>query len=84
MFLGKTAGTIGETSMFAIIIGACILLITGVIDLRIPGTYIVTFVLFGAVFGGHGFDHAFLAAQITLQDRLRNEDSMYMVFYSEF
>lgn len=64
MFLGKTAGTIGETSMFAIIIGACILLITGVIDLRIPGTYIVTFVLFVAVFGGHGFDHAFLAAQL--------------------
>lgn len=64
MFLGKTAGTIGETSMLAILIGACFLLIIGVIDLRIPGTYIVTFVLFMAVFGGHGFDPAYLAAQL--------------------
>lgn len=64
MFIGKTAGTIGETSMLAIIIGACFLLIIGVIDLRIPGTYIVTFVLFIALFGGHGFDPAFLAAQL--------------------
>lgn len=64
MFLGKTAGTIGETSMLCILIGACILLITGIIDLRIPGTYIVTFVLFVAVFGGHGFDPAYLAAQL--------------------
>lgn len=64
MFLGKTAGTIGETSMLCILIGACILLITGIIDLRIPGTYIVTFVLFMAIFGGHGFDPAYLAAQL--------------------
>jgi len=64
MFLGKTAGTIGETSMLAILIGACILLITGVIDLKIPGTYIVTFVLFVLLFGGHGFDPAFLSAQL--------------------
>lgn len=64
MFLGKTAGTIGETSMLAILIGACILLITGIIDLRIPGTYIVTFLLFAVLFGGHGFDPAFLSAQL--------------------
>ena len=64
MFLGKTAGTIGETSMLAILIGACFLLITGIIDLRIPGTYIVTFVLFVGLFGGHGFDPAYLAAQL--------------------
>ncbi len=64
MFLGKTAGTIGETSMLAILIGACLLLLTGIIDLRIPGTYIVTFVLFIGLFGGHGFDPAFLAAHV--------------------
>lgn len=64
MFLGKTAGTIGETSMLAILIGACILLITGVIDLRVPGTYIVTFLLFVVLFGGHGVDPAFLSAQL--------------------
>ena len=64
MFLGTTAGTIGETSMLAILIGACILLLTGVIDLWIPGTYLVTFILFAALFGGHGFDPAYLAAQL--------------------
>ena len=64
MVIGKTAGTIGETSMIAILIGACILLILGVIDLRVPGTYIVTFVIFIVLFGGHGFDPAFIIAHL--------------------
>lgn len=64
MIIGKTGGTIGETSMIAIIIGACILLILGVIDLRIPGSYLVTFMLFTGLFGGHGFDPAFISAQL--------------------
>ena len=41
MVIGRTAGTIGETSMIAIVIGACFLILLGVIDLRIPGTYLV-------------------------------------------
>lgn len=65
MVLGKTAGTIGETSAIAILLGACILIITGAIDLRIPGTYIVTFVVFICIFGGHGMEPAFLGAQVT-------------------
>ena len=36
----------------------------GVIDLRIPGTYIVTVILFAGFFGGHGFDPAYLSAQL--------------------
>lgn len=64
MVIGKTAGTIGETSMIAIIIGACILLILGIIDLRVPGTYIVSFVIFIVLFGGHGFDSAFITAHL--------------------
>lgn len=64
MIVGRTAGTIGETSMIAILIGACILILLGIIDLRIPGSYIVTFVLFAGIFGGHGFDPAYLAAQL--------------------
>ena len=36
----------------------------GVIDLRIPGTYIVTVILFVGIFGGHGFDPAYLSAQL--------------------
>lgn len=65
MVIGRTAGTIGETSMIALVIGACILILTGAIDLRIPGTYIVSFLLFAAVFGGHGFDPAYLTAQLS-------------------
>ena len=52
MLLGTTAGTIGETSVIAIVIGAIILILKGIIDLRIPGTYIVTFALFIGIFGG--------------------------------
>lgn len=64
MIIGNTAGTIGETSMIALVIGACFLILVGVIDLRIPGSYIVTFSLFTLLFGGHGLDLAFLSAQL--------------------
>ena len=64
MVIGKTGGTIGETSMIAIVIGACLLILLGVIDLRIPGSYIVTFVVFISLFGGHGFDPAFISAHL--------------------
>lgn len=64
MIIGRTSGTIGETSMIAILIGACFLILLGVIDLRIPGTYIVSFVIFALVFGEHGFDMAYISAQL--------------------
>lgn len=64
MVVGRTAGTIGETSMIAIVIGACFLILVGVIDLRIPGSYIVSFVVFLCIFGGHGIDFDFIAAHL--------------------
>lgn len=64
MVIGRTAGTIGETSMIAIVIGACILILTGVIDLRVPGSYIISFVIFICIFGGHGADTAYIAAHL--------------------
>lgn len=64
MIIGRTSGTIGETSMIAIVIGACILILLGIIDLKIPGTYIVTFVIFISLFGGHGFDPRFISAHL--------------------
>lgn len=64
MIVGKTGGTIGETSMIAIIIGACILILLGIIDLRIPGSYLVSFAVFITLFGGHGFDPAFISAHL--------------------
>lgn len=64
MVIGKTGGTIGETSMIAIVIGACLLILLGIIDLKIPGSYIMTFVVFIVLFGGHGFDPAFITAHL--------------------
>ena len=65
MILGSIPGTIGETSMIAILIGAVIMLLCGVIDLKIPASYILTFLVFMIFFGGHGFDPAFLAAHLS-------------------
>lgn len=64
MFVGNIAGTIGETSVIAILIGAVILLVKGIIDIRIPGTYIITFVIFVVIFGGHGLDMNYIAAHL--------------------
>ncbi|MCI5621523.1 MAG: RnfABCDGE type electron transport complex subunit D [Lachnospiraceae bacterium] len=64
MLIGRTAGTIGETSTLCIVLGAIILIMLGVITLRIPGTYILTFVLFMAIFGGHGLDYQYLVAEL--------------------
>ena len=64
MLIGRTGGTIGETSAIAILIGAIFLILMGVIDLRIPGSYIVTFVIFMLLFSGHGFDWNYITAQL--------------------
>lgn len=64
MVIGKTSGTIGETSMIAIVAGACFLILIGVIDLRIPGTYIVSLVLFLVLFSKRGFDFDYIAANL--------------------
>ncbi len=64
MFLGTTAGTIGETSVIALLIGAVFLILMGVIDLRIPGSYLITFVVFLLIFSGKGFDLNYIAAQL--------------------
>ena len=65
MVMGNTAGTIGETSVIALLAGACILILLGIIDLRIPGTYIVTLAAFVMLFGGHGADPVYLCAQLS-------------------
>lgn len=64
MVMGKCNGTIGETSMAMILVGAIFLLILGIIDLRVPGTYIVSFVIFLGLFGGKGFDINFISAHL--------------------
>ncbi len=64
MVIGRTSGTIGETSMIAIILGACFLIARGVIDLKIPGMYLLSFTLFLSLFGGHGFDVSQICAHL--------------------
>lgn len=64
MVMGSIPGTIGETSMIAIVLGACLLILTGVIDLRIPGTYIVSFALFLGLFGENGFNFTYISAHL--------------------
>lgn len=68
MIIGRTAGTIGETSMIAIVIGACILILAGIIDLKVPGSYIVSFAVFVALFAalsGRMVNGAYLSAQLS-------------------
>lgn len=64
MLLGNIRGTIGETSVIAIMIGAMFLILTGVIDLKIPGSYLISFVVFIAIFGGHGLDPQYITAHL--------------------
>ena len=64
MIIGKIPGTIGETSLIAIVFGACILILFGIIDLKVPGTYIASFCVFILLFSGRGLDWAYLAAQL--------------------
>lgn len=64
MFLGNIAGTIGETSVLALLLGAAYLLLRKVISLRIPFTYIGSFMLFILIFGGEGFDTTFLLTHL--------------------
>ena len=65
MVTGHISGTIGETSVIALLIGACILLLMGIIDLRIPASYISSFAVFVLLFGGRGFDMGYLVAQLS-------------------
>lgn len=67
MFFGNIKGTIGETSVIAILIGAVILLLAKVITLRIPLTYLGTFsllVLCTGLASGDGLDFVVLAQQL--------------------
>lgn len=64
MLLGNIRGTIGETSVIAIMIGAMFLLLMGVIDLTIPASYLISFVAFIVIFGGHGLDAQYITAHL--------------------
>lgn len=62
MFIGNIPGTIGETSVIALLIGAAYLVFRKIISLRIPLTYIATVAVFAAIYSG--FDMYYVAAHI--------------------
>lgn len=67
MFVGNIQGTIGETSVIAILIGAIYLLARKVISLRIPMTYILTVVIFLVIYTlitRGGIDFKYIAAHL--------------------
>lgn len=67
MFLGTTAGTIGETSAVALIIGGVFLLVRRVINYRIPVFYIGSFAVFLLIYAmatGRGLDLSFIMAHL--------------------
>ena len=64
MFIGRIPGTIGEVSTVALLAGAVFLIITGVIDFRIPCAYLVSFVLFMGLFSQSGWSIPYLVAQV--------------------
>lgn len=64
MFIGNTYGTIGETSVVAILIGAIYLLVKKIIDFRIPLAYLLSFSVFILILGDKPFDIQYLAAHL--------------------
>ncbi len=64
MFIGNIGGTIGETSVIAILLGAIYLLAKKIISWRIPVIYIATFAVFVILFGGRSLDPMYLAAEL--------------------
>lgn len=67
MFLGTTGGTIGETSVVAILIGAIYLLRKRIISLKIPMTYIGSFIVFIILMnllGGKGVSIEYLIGNV--------------------
>ncbi len=64
ILLGRAAGGIGTTSGVNILIGAMILMLTGVVSITIPAACLAGLVSILILFGGHGIDPYYLAVQI--------------------
>lgn len=62
--LGFKAGTIGEVSAIALIVGFVYLLARRVVSIKIPAAYIVSFAVLTLLFGKNAFDAEYLAYQL--------------------
>ena len=74
-FLGNVDATIGGSSVICILLGAILLLVKGIIDIRIPGICLAVYSFIVTIFGGHGFDAQYLA------ETLCNGSLMLMVWF---
>lgn len=64
VFIGQIPGSIGETSVLALLLGAIYLMIRKIISWRIPIIYIGTVAILTLIFGGYGFNLEFLTYHI--------------------
>ncbi|PIE51646.1 electron transporter RnfD [Candidatus Fermentibacteria bacterium] len=55
LFMGRIGGCIGETSALMLILGALYLVFRGVLELRLPLSYLGSVALFAWLFGGQGW-----------------------------
>lgn len=55
LLVGRRGGCIGETSVLLLLAGALFLIIRGVLEIRLPLSYLGTVALFAWVFGGSGW-----------------------------
>jgi len=59
LFVGRVGGSLGETSVLALLLGAAYLLARGVIDWRIPTAYLGTVAVLAGLFGVNPLFHLF-------------------------
>lgn len=59
LFIGRTGGSLGETSAIAILIGGLYLIYKGYIDWRVPTGYLGTVFVLSLIFGQNPFFHLF-------------------------
>ncbi len=64
LFVGRVAGCVGETSALALLVGAAYLLARGVIDWRIPISYIATVMSLAGIMGFDPTFHLFAGGLI--------------------
>lgn len=64
MFLGNINGSIVEVSTIAVLLGFAYLIVRRAVKVIPPIVYLISFVLYMGMFGGHGFDMGYIGAQV--------------------
>lgn len=64
LMIGNTDGAMGEICAVALLIGAVILVLAGIVDIYIPAVYIITFSVIVSIVSGNGFDLTYLTSQL--------------------